>query len=101
LYDFPSIDSSVPLTPDEVAAQWKIDRNVQGKLRLNGNPVELQHILSHRKVHAVFLQFTADAELAPEDAEQWIAIDCFSSLGISRLVDRYIREHSLLLGGME
>ncbi|MFM2200892.1 MAG: hypothetical protein RL040_92 [Bacteroidota bacterium] len=101
LYDFPSIDSSVPLTPDEVAAQWKIDRNVQGKLLLNGNPVELQHILSHRKVHAVFLQFTADVELVPEDAEQWIAMDRFSSLGVSRLVDRYIREHSLLLGGME
>jgi A/G-specific adenine glycosylase len=101
LYDFPSIDSSVALPPEEVVQQWKHDRGVKGKWLLSGSPVELQHILSHRRVHAVFLEFSSDSVIEPDDAEQWVAPEEFSALGVSRLVDRYIREHSQLLGGME
>ena len=101
LYDFPSIDSMVALSPDEIAKQWKHDRGVNGKWLLSGSPVELEHILSHRRVHAVFLEFTCDSIIEPDDAEQWVALEEFSALGVSRLVDRYIREHSQLLGGME
>jgi A/G-specific adenine glycosylase len=101
LYDFPSIDSMVALSHDEIAKQWKHDRGVNGKWLLSGSPVELEHILSHRRVHAVFLEFTSDSVIEPDDAEQWVALEEFSALGVSRLVDRYIREHSQLLGGME
>jgi A/G-specific adenine glycosylase len=101
LYDFPSIDSMVALSPDEIAKQWKHDRGVNGKWLLSGSPVELEHILSHRRVHAVFLEFTCDLVIEPDDAEQWVALEEFSALGVSRLVDRYIREHSQLLGRME
>ena len=101
LYDFPSIDSAVGLSPDEVVQQWKHNRGVKGKWLLSGSPVELEHILSHRRVHAVFMEFTCDSVIEPEESEQWIALEEFYALGVSRLVDRYIREHSQLLGGME
>jgi A/G-specific adenine glycosylase len=101
LYDFPSIDSTAELSPVEIAQQWKNDRRVNGKWLLGGSPVELEHILSHRRVHAVFLEFTCDTVVEPEESEQWISLEEFSALGVSRLVDRYIREHSQLLGGME
>jgi adenine-specific DNA glycosylase len=101
LYDFPSIDSAVGLSPEEVVQQWKHNRGVKGKWLLGGSPVELQHILSHRRVHAVFLEFSYDSVIEPEESEQWIALEEFSALGVSRLVDRYIREHSQLLGRME
>jgi A/G-specific adenine glycosylase len=101
LYDFPSIDSSVALSPNEVVQQWKHNRRVNRKWLLSGSPVELEHVLSHRRVHAVFLEFTCDYVIEPEESEQWIALVEFSVLGVSRLVDRYIREHSQLLGGME
>jgi A/G-specific adenine glycosylase len=101
LYDFPSIDSSVALTPEQVAEQWKSERDVKVKLLLKGNPTELQHILSHRRVHAVFLEFEIGSFIRPGESERWISLDGFAELGVSRLVDRYIREHSQLLGGME
>ena len=101
LYDFPSIDSSVALSLDQVAQQWNHDRGVKGKWLINGSPVELEHILSHRRVHAFFLEFTCNTAIKTQDAEQWIALDELSALGVSRLVDRYIQEHSQLLGGME
>ena len=101
LYDFPSIDSMVARSPDEIAKQWKHDRGVNGKWLLSGSPVELEHILSHRRVHAFFLEFTCNTAIKTQDAEQWIALDELSALGVSRLVDRYIQEHSQLLGGME
>jgi A/G-specific adenine glycosylase len=101
LYDFPSIDSSVALSPDEVVQQWKHNRGVKGKWLLGGGPVELQHILSHRRVHAVFFEFTCDSVIEPDDAEQWVALEEFSALGVSRLVDRYVKEHTQLLGRME
>ena len=101
LYDFPSIDSMVALSLDEIAKQWKHDRGVKGKWLLGGSPVELQHILSHLRVHAVFLEFTCDSVIEPDDAERWVALEEFSALGVSRLVDRYIQEHTQLLGRME
>jgi A/G-specific adenine glycosylase len=101
LYDFPSIDSMVARSPDEIAKQWKHDRGVNGKWLLSGSPVELEHILSHRRVHAVFQEFKCESIIKTEESEQWIALHAFESLGVSRLVDRYIREHSQLLGGME
>ena len=101
LYDFPSVDSLVGLPPNEIVEQWMLERQAKGKWLLSGSPVELEHILSHRRVHAVFLEFTCDYVIEPDDAEQWVALEEFSALGVSRLVDRYIREHSQLLGGME
>jgi len=101
LYDFPSIDSAVALSPDEVVQQWKQERGVKKKWVLSQRPMELEHVLSHRRVHAVFLEFACDSLIEPLESEQWIALDQFSALGVSRLVDRYIREHSQLLGRME
>jgi A/G-specific adenine glycosylase len=97
LYDFPSIDSLVALSPDEVVLQWKQERGVKKKWVLSQRPVELEHILSHRRVHAVFLEFACDSFIEPLESEQWIGLDEFSALGVSRLVDRYIQEHSQLL----
>jgi A/G-specific adenine glycosylase len=101
LYDFPSVDSSVELSVEEVIRQWKHERSLNGNWLLGRNPIELEHILSHRRVHAVFLELSADKAIQPMEAEQWIALDEFRLLGVSRLVDRYIREHSQLLNGME
>jgi A/G-specific adenine glycosylase len=101
LYDFPSIDSAIAVPADEAVHQWKNARGGKAQWRLGGSPVELVHVLSHRRIRAIFFEFTIDSTIHSEDAEQWISLDEISVLGVSRLVDRYIREHSQLLGGME
>ncbi len=98
LYDFPSVDSERAMEMQEVLGQWCNERGLKEKLTLLGSCVELQHVLSHRRVHAVFAEMIVPKKIETRPAERWIALNEFASLGVSRLVDRYIKEHSQLLG---
>ena len=101
LYDFPSIDSDVPLGAQAALLQWCDERGSDAKLLLLSPPIELLHVLSHRRIHAVFLEVRLPNKVSTRESEQWLPIDDLESLGISRLVDRYIREHGQLLFGLE
>jgi A/G-specific adenine glycosylase len=101
LYDFPSIEKPESTPIPEVLNQWKQERSLKGKLLLDGSPVELHHVLSHRRVHASFIALAAEEHIVCDESEQWISSKDILRFGVSRLVDRYIREHSQLLGGME
>lgn len=98
LFDFPSIDSDHALEINQVLQQWQVDREIQGYIKMETTPVELQHILSHRRIHAVFIACSLSKKIKIRDSERWIAIDELPTLGVSRLVDRYMTEHSQLLG---
>lgn len=97
LFDFPSVDTAGPLSLDDVFQHWKKERNLKDAPVMIAPPVELTHILSHRRVHAVFLKCSIDYPIEPSEGEKWIGLDRFSSLGVSRLVDRYMTEHSQVL----
>ncbi len=101
LYDFPSCDSDSALEIGDVLNQWREERMPDGELQMRSQPVELLHVLSHRRVHAVFIEVGTSVKINPIAGERWESIERFSSLGVSRLVDRYIAEYSQALKGME
>lgn len=101
LYDFPSIDSDVALDVSSGLDQWCEDRGASRNVFLYSSPIELFHVLSHRRIHAVFLEVKLPKKIITRDSEQWLPIDELAALGVSRLVDRYIQEHGQVLHGME
>ena len=101
LYDFPSIDSDVALGSATALHQWRSERAIAHDLLLCSAPIELFHVLSHRRVHAVFFEVKLPNKIATLGTEQWLPIDELENLGVSRLVDRYIQEHGQVLHGME
>jgi A/G-specific adenine glycosylase len=101
LYDFPSRDAEQVLEVNDLINQWCVERTISEPVTVHSTPVELQHILSHRRIHATFIELKLPHKIEPHQFEKWIAWEDFDSLGVSRLVDRYIREHSQLLGRME
>ena len=98
LYDFPSFDTEEAQNWETMLHRWKAERAGKLSVALESAPVELLHVLSHRRVHAVFAEVRLTKRIEPREAEQWIAIDQLPVLGVSRLVDRYVSEHSKLLG---
>jgi A/G-specific adenine glycosylase len=98
LYDFPSRDAEQVLEVNDLINQWCVERTISEPVMVHSTPVELQHILSHRRIHATFIELKLPHKIEPHPHEKWIALEEFDSLGVSRLVDRYIREHSQLLG---
>ncbi len=101
LYDFPSIDSDVALDTSTALLQWCDGRVTEGNAVLCSAPIELFHVLSHRRIHAVFLEVRLPNKISTHESEQWLPIDELESLGVSRLVDRYIREHGQVLCRLE
>jgi A/G-specific adenine glycosylase len=101
LYDFPSIDSNKLMAMDEVLEHWCVERKVNEPMALRSAPTKLEHILSHRRVHATFIELVVSKKIEALESEKWIQLEDFDTLGVSRLVDRYIQEHSQLLGRME
>jgi A/G-specific adenine glycosylase len=101
LYDFPSIDSDVALDTSTALLQWCGGRVSDGNAVLYSAPIELFHVLSHRRIHANFLEVKLPRKILTHDSEQWLPIDELATLGVSRLVDRYIQEHGQVLHGME
>lgn len=101
LFDFPSLDTEKAQDWESALAQWREERAVKQRITLMAPPVELLHVLSHRRVHAVFAEVRLSKKIQPQEAERWIEIEQLSELGVSRLVDRYVREHSRLLGRLE
>jgi A/G-specific adenine glycosylase len=97
LYDFPSLDSEVALDASTALLQWCNGRVSDGNPVLCSAPIELFHVLSHRRIHAVFLEVKLPNKIASRDSEQWMPIDELENLGVSRLVDRYIQEHGQVL----
>jgi A/G-specific adenine glycosylase len=101
LYDFPSIDSDVALDETKALLQWCSERESAMKVILHSAPIELLHVLSHRRIHAVFLEVRLPKKIVAGECEQWLPIDELEGLSVSRLVDRYIHEHGQVLHGME
>ncbi|MFM7726827.1 MAG: NUDIX domain-containing protein, partial [Flavobacteriales bacterium] len=101
LFDFPSIDADEAIEWQNALDDWKAARVDKQSVTLESAPVEMLHVLSHRRVHAFFSEVRLTERIEPREAEQWIPIDQLPELGVSRLVDRYVREHSKLLGRME
>ncbi|MFM9006878.1 MAG: A/G-specific adenine glycosylase, partial [Flavobacteriales bacterium] len=101
LFDFPSIDAEEAIEWQNALDDWKAARVDKQSVTLESAPVEMLHVLSHRRVHAFFSEVRLTERIEPCEDEQWIPIDQLPELGVSRLVDRYVREHSKLLGRVE
>ncbi|MFN5295166.1 MAG: A/G-specific adenine glycosylase [Flavobacteriales bacterium] len=96
LYDFPSVDAAEQLLNNSVYEEWLSVRDITKGAVLKSGPVEMEHVLSHRRIHATFFEFSLKKKCAPAENEKWVHISEISQLGVSRLVDRYIINHSKL-----
>jgi A/G-specific adenine glycosylase len=96
LYDFPSVDAGDQLLNNSVCEDWLLGRGIEGGVALKSGPIEMEHVLSHRRIHAAFFEFSLKKKCAPIENEKWVHISELGQLGVSRLVDRYIINHSKL-----
>jgi len=91
LHDFPCVESNAPLTPAEVRKAFAEQLQLLIAAPALKRPVEMQHILSHRKIHAVFYRVSEKImwKNMPEEYHQ-ISWEDLRELGVPRLIDRYL-----------
>jgi len=91
LYDFPCIESDVPLTAAKVKARAATELALPLPVGFSKGAKELVHILSHRKIHATFYRLSDIRMWKNKPAEyrevKWQDLD---GMGISRLADRFL-----------
>jgi len=92
LYDFPSIDSDYSMDAALAVQQWMGSVPVSLGFVVNRVSSEQLHLLSHRRIHAFFIELEfAQSFFAPAHCA-WVEVSNVHQLGVSRLVDRYLQQ---------
>jgi A/G-specific adenine glycosylase len=101
LYDFPSIDSDEPLPVKENVEAWM--REFAGGIHFEVITAgeEKLHLLSHRRIHAVFIDVKIPKRFSKPSNCSWVEEAAIASLGVSRLVDRYLQQRGASTATME
>jgi A/G-specific adenine glycosylase len=101
LYDFPSVDADQPLDVARAIEEWK-DANAKDLgfelKRVIESPL---HLLSHRRIHACFIELSATKQFSEPTSCSWVKDESVHSLGVSRLVDRYLQQRESSSAVME
>ncbi len=91
MYDFPCIETETATDADHILELCKKQEILAGlPFTVKSVSDEYIHILSHRRLLAVFIHIIVKTEPALGDDITAVAIDEIAALPIPRLIDRYL-----------
>jgi len=95
LYDFPLIETSSPVNPDELlqTPEWK---NIFGnnEYEIIDSTHVFRHVLSHQIISAIFHKIHPKGEVALQPGFQLVSAEIFKTLAISKLIDNFRSDYS-------
>jgi A/G-specific adenine glycosylase len=101
LYDFPSLDTDEAMDPLLAAETWMQSIDSSKVLEVQEVSTGYTHLLSHRRVHAYFIRLKCGQAFSPPAQSSWVSSASLHSLGVSRLVDRYLQHRETSRAEME
>lgn len=101
LYDFPSVDGEEQVHVEGAIATWMNEHAMGVPFEVTRVSEEHIHLLSHRRVHAVFIEIKTQKHFAEPNNCSWVDDASRGALGVSRLVDRYLQQRGACTATME
>jgi A/G-specific adenine glycosylase len=93
LYEFPLIEKEEELTEEEVFRTKDGNELIEfSDLKINKINSSITHILSHQRIHACFIECTANFNKAKESKYVEISIDKIDEYAVSRLTELFLEK---------
>lgn len=98
LYEFFLIEKNMKTDLNELLKDKEL-KNIIGKAALSLKRVshEYKHILSHQKLHAVFLNIEIPSFSIKEDELKKIHFNSFAKYPLPRLIEKYVNDYGLFI----
>ncbi len=96
MYELPLLETKEPINRENLLNDpwWKANRIDSTNLLLNGQVLEMKHLLTHQRIFASFYQIRVDGVTKNRLAKQHLSVNLheFETLAKPALIERYIKQ---------